>query len=110
MTNVLIIKVGALGDVVRTTPLLRVLEGNITWVTAARAVPLLEGNPYIDRIRRIEAGPERLLGDKYDLVINLEDEPAAAKLASISKRQPSSARTWASAELLIRNPQARGSI
>ena|ERR1700693_420734 len=82
MTNVLIIKLGALGDVVRTTPLLRVLEGNITWVTAARAVPLLDGNPYIDRIHTIEAVPERLLGDKYDLVINLEDEPAAAKLAS----------------------------
>ena len=82
MTNVLIIKLGALGDVVRTTPLLRVLEGNITWVTAARAVPLLDDNPYIDRILCIEDGPEALLGHKYDLVINLEDEPAAAKLAS----------------------------
>jgi heptosyltransferase-2 len=82
MTNVLIIKLGALGDVVRTTPLLRVLEGNITWVTAARAAPLLDGNPYIDRILSIEDGPEALLGHKYDLVINLEDEPAAAKLAS----------------------------
>jgi heptosyltransferase II len=80
--NVLIIKIGALGDVLRTTPLLRVLEGNITWITAARAVPLLEGNPYIDRIHCIENGTEALLGNKYDLVINLEDEPPAAVLAS----------------------------
>ena len=33
MRNMLIIKLGALGDVVRTTPLLRVLEGKMTWVT-----------------------------------------------------------------------------
>jgi len=82
MMNALIIKLGALGDVVRTTPLLRVLEANVTWVTAARAVPLLEGNPCIDRIHCMEDGPDVLRGEKYDLVINLEDEPAAAKLAS----------------------------
>jgi len=82
MMNVLIIKLGALGDVVRTTPLLRVLEANITWVTAARAVPLLEANPFIDRIHCIEDDMDLLVGEKYDLVINLEDEPAAAKLAS----------------------------
>jgi heptosyltransferase-2 len=82
MMNVLIIKLGALGDVVRTTPLLRVLGAKVTWVTAARAVPLLEGNPYIKRIHCMEDGVDDLLGDKYDLVINLEDEPAAAKLAS----------------------------
>jgi heptosyltransferase-2 len=82
MMNVLIIKLGALGDVVRTTPLLRVLEANITWVTAARAVPLLEANPFIDRVHCIEDDVDLLMGEKYDLVINLEDEPAAAKLAS----------------------------
>ncbi len=82
MMNVLTIKLGALGDVVRTTPLLRVLEANITWVTAARAVPLLMGNPYIDRIHCIEDGQAPWMGDKYDVVINLEDDEAAAKLAS----------------------------
>jgi hypothetical protein len=29
MKNILICKIGALGDVVRTTPILRVLKGNI---------------------------------------------------------------------------------
>lgn len=80
--NVLIIKLGALGDVVRTTPLLRALEGKITWVTAARAVPLLKGNPYINRIHSIEDGRDVLKGEKYGLVINLEDDEEAAKLAS----------------------------
>src|SRR5579885_2276173 len=35
--EILVIKLGALGDVIRTTPLLRVLEGRITWVTSTVA-------------------------------------------------------------------------
>ena len=34
--DILIIKLGATGDVVRTTPLLRRLDGNATWITAAK--------------------------------------------------------------------------
>jgi ADP-heptose:LPS heptosyltransferase len=32
--NILIIKLNATGDVVRTTTLLRRLQGDITWITA----------------------------------------------------------------------------
>jgi heptosyltransferase II len=41
--NILIMKLGATGDVVRTTPLLSKLDGQITWLTDARNVPLLKG-------------------------------------------------------------------
>src|SRR5215475_7112495 len=41
--NVLIIKLGATGDVVRTTPLLRRLSGSVTWITAAKNGVLLDG-------------------------------------------------------------------
>src|SRR5260370_27794196 len=84
--NVLIIKLGALGDVVRTTPLLRVLDAKITWVTSARAAALLRGNPYIECLHCFEERQDVLMGDKYDLVINLEDDQAAAKLASSFKK------------------------
>jgi len=40
--NVLIVKLGATGDVVRTTPLLRRFTGTVTWITAAKNLPLLE--------------------------------------------------------------------
>ncbi|MEI9910173.1 MAG: hypothetical protein WDO71_11120 [Bacteroidota bacterium] len=40
MENILIIKTGAAGDVVRTTSLLNVLSGNIYWVTS-------EGNKWL---------------------------------------------------------------
>jgi heptosyltransferase-2 len=76
-----------LGDVVRTTSLLRVLPAAVTWVTSALAAPLLRGNPYIDRLHCIENSQDLLIGDEYDLVINLEDDPAAAKLASDVKKR-----------------------
>jgi ADP-heptose:LPS heptosyltransferase len=41
--NVLIVKLGATGDVVRTTPLLRRLSGSVTWITAAKNGVFLEG-------------------------------------------------------------------
>jgi heptosyltransferase-2 len=86
MIKILIIKIGALGDVVRTTPMLRVLEANITWVTSAKAVPLLCDNPYIDCLHCIEDSQDVLKHNKYDLVINLEDDESAAKLASKFER------------------------
>ena len=82
MRKILIIKIGALGDVLRTTPLLRVLPGHVTWVTSAKAAPLLQDNPYIDRLHCVEDPSDAWIGRKYDLVINLEDDMASAKIAS----------------------------
>jgi ADP-heptose:LPS heptosyltransferase len=70
--NVLIIKLGATGDVVRTTPLLRRLDGEITWVTAAKNTVLLEGLKA--NLRCFSWDDRHLVPDiKYDLIINLED-------------------------------------
>src|SRR5436309_14414103 len=71
--SVLIIKLGATGDVVRTTPLLRRLDGPVTWVTAANNLSLLEG---IDREVRCVSWENRkhVANTGYDLVINLEDD------------------------------------
>src|ERR1700730_13921843 len=73
----LIIKLGATGDVVRTTPLLSRLPGQITWLTEARNTSLLEG---LKRDVRCVAWEERtqIPDTKYDLVINLEDSLEAA--------------------------------
>lgn len=76
----LIIKLGALGDVVRTTPLLRVLRGEIVWVTHLAAKPLLPEEPMI-RILDLEAA-DPLKQEKFDLVLCLDDEPEAARLAA----------------------------
>src|SRR6266478_3367783 len=70
--NVLIIKLGATGDVVRTTPLLRRLNGSVTWITSAKNAVLLDG--LADNLRHFSwEARARALDISYDLAINLED-------------------------------------
>jgi heptosyltransferase-2 len=71
--SVLIIKLGATGDVVRTTPFLRRLDGPVSWITAENNLALLEG---IDREVCCVSwqNRKRVADAAYDLVINLEDD------------------------------------
>ena len=70
--NILVIKLGATGDVVRTTPLLRRLSGQITWLTAAKNTVLLEN--LAENLRCFSWEQRQLVPDvRYDLIINLED-------------------------------------
>ncbi len=87
--NVLILKRGASGDVVRTTPLLRRFRGPVTWVTDAGNKPLLEGvagNP------TALSWEERDLArdSRYDLVMNLEED---AETAAFGRAGPGGALT-----------------
>lgn len=72
--NVLIAKLGATGDVVRTSTLLRRLEGHVTWITAAKNAVLLERTGDDRRCFSWE-DREQACDRKYDLIINLEDTP-----------------------------------
>lgn len=76
--NTLILKLGATGDVVRTTPLLKYLAGDVSWITDAKNVPLLTG---LSRTFRAAAWEQRtqFCDREYDLVINLEDTVEAAQ-------------------------------
>ena len=70
--NVLIVKLGATGDVVRTTPLLEKFTCRITWITAAKNLTLLEG--LHDNLHSLPWEKRHLAANhSYDLVINLED-------------------------------------
>lgn len=72
-------KLGATGDVVRTTTLLRRLSGGVTWLTTAANRTILP-EPEKDKLS-VVAWEDRsgLEGESFDLVINLEDdsEPAS---------------------------------
>jgi heptosyltransferase-2 len=75
--NTLIIKTGATGDVVRTTPLLNRLNGDITWLTEARNTALI--NDVRSNMWCVAWEDRMQIPDvKYDLVINLEDSSEAA--------------------------------
>jgi hypothetical protein len=70
--TVLIAKLGATGDVVRTTTLLRRFHGHVSWITEAKNTVLLQG--VSDRIRCLSWEERETAKDRsYDLVINLED-------------------------------------
>lgn len=77
----LILKLNATGDVVRTTPLLRKISGEVTWITDRKNVPLIEG---IRTDLRCMAWEQRnsARDTRYDLVINLEDDAEVSEFAA----------------------------
>ena len=86
-TRILIIKLGAMGDVLRTTPILSALKAkykpsHITWVTDPSALALIENNPLIDRIVPYsQDNIQRFSVEKFHLLICLDKETRATVLA-----------------------------
>ena len=78
--KILIVKHGALGDVVRTSyfvgPLRRKYGGDLRlfWITAPEAVPLIARNPYIDCI---VTRFDEILDETFDCIYSLDDEDNA---------------------------------
>lgn len=83
--NVLIAKLGATGDVVRTTPLIGRLPGRITWLTADKNKVLFEGVSHSVRCFSWD-DRDQLRDRRYDLAINLED---TVEVASFVRSLPS---------------------
>jgi heptosyltransferase II len=70
--NILVVKLGATGDVVRTTPLLKRLDAQITWLTVLKNTVLLQN--LRDNLRCFSWEERQLVPNiRYDLIINLED-------------------------------------
>ena len=88
--RILIVKLGALGDVLRTTTCLpplkaRYPQGHVTWVTRPNAVPLLEHNRDVDRILTIDSNYlELLLAEQFDIVIAPDAEALSASIAGLA--------------------------
>jgi len=86
--RILIVKLAAIGDVLRTTPLLTGLkraypQSHITWVVDREALPLLKNNPCVDRLLPFDfASLLPLEAEAFDLVIGLEKEPRGAAIVS----------------------------
>ncbi len=89
--RVLIVKLAATGDVLRTTSILSGLRESlgpihVTWVTAPAAVPLLLHNPAVDRIVPFGgAVPLEVAAESYDRVVNLDVSPDSCALASLAR-------------------------
>ncbi|MCM2323826.1 MAG: glycosyltransferase family 9 protein [Oligoflexia bacterium] len=89
-TRILVIKLGALGDLLRTTPVLPSLKARyprsqLTWLTKADCLPLLDNLTEIDRLWVTDSSATaRVLAENFDLLINFDKEAPAAELATIA--------------------------
>lgn len=90
--KILIIKLGAQGDVLRTTSILQGLREkyknpHITWITREDSTELLEDNDYIDKIMSYDSSEtiSRLMVEEFDLVLGLDTSPDSAVLTSLAK-------------------------
>ncbi len=89
--QILVVKLDAMGDVLRSTALLPPLaevhpRASITWITRKESVPLLQRNRYVTEI--LELGPEALVHLQtrtFDRVINLDAGKTSAGLASMAR-------------------------
>ncbi len=88
MTNILVIKQGALGDVLRSTCILAGIKrkypnSRVTWFTKKEALDLVKTNPYISKI--VVYGKENIISlkqESFDIVINLDEDYEACSLTS----------------------------
>ncbi|MFH1581252.1 MAG: glycosyltransferase family 9 protein [Pseudomonadota bacterium] len=86
--RILIIKLDAMGDVLRSTFILPGLKEkykkcHITWVVAPQSFDILKENPYIDRICLLDAEIYKQIAcEKFNIVINLDLSPASLVLAT----------------------------
>ena len=79
MIQICIIKLGALGDVVRTLPILEAVKekypnSEITWITKKDAVGIFEGNPFVGKVLTI---PVNEMED-FEILYNLKKELSIA--------------------------------
>ncbi len=79
MKKILIIRFSSIGDIMLTTPVIRCLKqqlgAEIHYLTKQQFLPLLEANPYVDRIFTIQHNVSEVLPDLrregYDYVVDL---------------------------------------
>ena len=86
MSRILVIKLGAAGDVVRTTPIFHLMGADdVVWITAPENAPLLAGT----HARVLTRPADAAAAGPYDLVLSLEEEhqPLKAIFAALRFRQ-----------------------
>ena len=89
--DILIIKLGAIGDVIRTTSVLTGLRAKykncgIDWVTKKESFDVLKNNSFINKVY-LTGNAHSILKKEYDLVICLDDDYEACELASSVKHK-----------------------
>jgi heptosyltransferase-2 len=91
--KILVIKLDAIGDVLRTTSILPPLKhkypvSHVTWCTRSNAKELFFSNDLVDEVIAIESDAYfRIQSEKFNLTINLDSSKLSSSIASISKAE-----------------------
>lgn len=89
--KILIVKLDAVGDVLRTTSILPPLKlkypgSHITWCTRNSSKDLFKLNSYVDELITVEEDARfRLSKEEFDLVINLDSSKISSSIATYAK-------------------------
>ncbi len=91
-SRVLIVKLDAVGDVLRTTALLPAVRAaypgcHVTWLTRPAAAPLFTGNDLVDEVLTTDSAiaVARLAREEFDVVLCPDADPDAARLAGAAR-------------------------
>ena len=95
--HILVVRLGALGDIVHTLPAVASLKHSypgwrLSWAVEPKWIPLLEDNPFIDRlvpIRRdslsaVLASRRELRSERYEIAVDFQGLLKSALVASMS--------------------------
>ncbi len=95
--HILVVRLGALGDIIHTLPAVASLKHSypgwrLTWAVEPKWMPLLEGNPFVDRLvpvrreslRAILASRRELRSERYDFAVDFQGLLKSAVVASMS--------------------------
>jgi ADP-heptose:LPS heptosyltransferase len=111
--RILIIKLGAVGDVIRTTPLLVKLKNNypnshITWLTLS---PSILPKNEIDVIYTLDAiSIFNIQYQEFDLAINLDKEEEACKLLTVVKSKIKYGFIWKNNHIDVATNSAKNKL
>jgi len=97
-TRILVVRLGAMGDILHTLPAVASLKtghpgSRLTWVVETRWAPLLEGNPFVDRVvllRRESTGSllgslRELRGERYHFAVDFQGLLKSALCATLAR-------------------------
>lgn len=81
--KITLIKLGALGDVIRTLPIAEAIKkrypgSELSWITKQNAVEIFEGNPFVDNLFSLPFSSQ----EEYNILYNFDIEEEATTLAS----------------------------
>jgi len=97
-TQILVVRMGSMGDVIHALPAVATLKhsfpgSNLSWVVDPKWAPLLEGNPFIDRLILLERKNLRGLWEawrvlhkmRFDFAVDFQGLAQSALVASVGR-------------------------